>query len=129
MLQFSKLLRFPNSPAKETSDVCNCAGFRTPECKDHPRALAAGVRKAPRHEIAGCWHRRCSGGYGDLAAAWVSGTLKRGGRSDRFALKRGRACRGEQADRTLRRKICGAIAGRSVGPTQAGALPAESQQE
>src|ERR1700694_458406 len=32
-----------------------CAGFRTPECKDYPRALAAGVRKAPRHEIAGCW--------------------------------------------------------------------------
>src|SRR5213078_1796711 len=31
-----------------------CAGFRTPECQDHPRALAAGVRKAPRHEIAGC---------------------------------------------------------------------------
>jgi hypothetical protein len=29
-----------------------CAGFRTPECRDHPRALAAGVGKAPRHEIA-----------------------------------------------------------------------------
>jgi hypothetical protein len=29
-----------------------CAGFRTPACRDYPRALAAGVRKAPRHEIA-----------------------------------------------------------------------------
>jgi hypothetical protein len=26
---------------------------RTPECRCHPRALAAGVREAPRHEIAG----------------------------------------------------------------------------
>ena len=34
--------------------VCKCAGFRTPECQDHPRAAAASVRKAPRHEIAGC---------------------------------------------------------------------------
>jgi hypothetical protein len=33
--------------------VCRlCAGFRTPECRAYPRALAAGVRKAPRHEIA-----------------------------------------------------------------------------
>ena len=30
----------------------SCAGFRTPECRGHPRALAAGVGKAPRHEIA-----------------------------------------------------------------------------
>ena len=29
-----------------------CAGFRTPECRAYPRARAAGVRKAPRHEIA-----------------------------------------------------------------------------
>jgi hypothetical protein len=27
-------------------------GSRTPECRDYPRARAAGVRKAPRHEIA-----------------------------------------------------------------------------
>ena len=33
-------------------DVCSCAGFRTPECRDYPRVLTAGVRKAPRHEIA-----------------------------------------------------------------------------
>src|SRR5260370_627884 len=31
-----------------------CAGFRTPGCRDHPHARTAGVRKASRHEIAGC---------------------------------------------------------------------------
>src|SRR5258707_15242464 len=31
-----------------------CAGFRTPGCGDHPHARTAGVRKASRHEIAGC---------------------------------------------------------------------------
>lgn len=40
--------------ARGRLDVSFCAGFRTPECRDHPRARAAGVRKAPRHEIAGC---------------------------------------------------------------------------
>src|SRR5438105_14263754 len=30
-----------------------CAGFRTPATMTQPHALAAGVRKAPRHEIAG----------------------------------------------------------------------------
>src|SRR5216683_4310254 len=34
--------------------VCSCAGFRMPACRDHPHARTAGVRKAPRHEIAGC---------------------------------------------------------------------------
>src|SRR5205085_2157141 len=29
-----------------------CAGFRTPASTISPRAAAAGVRKAPRHEIA-----------------------------------------------------------------------------
>src|SRR5215471_17765964 len=29
-----------------------CAGFRTPARQGSPRAEAAGVRKAPRHEIA-----------------------------------------------------------------------------
>jgi hypothetical protein len=29
-----------------------CAGFRTLECGDHPRAVAANVREAPRQEIA-----------------------------------------------------------------------------
>src|SRR5262249_18488687 len=33
--------------------VRNCAGFRTPALTCEPHAHAAGVRKAPRHEIAG----------------------------------------------------------------------------
>jgi hypothetical protein len=32
--------------------VAYCAGFRTPACGDYRRALAAGLRKAPRQEIA-----------------------------------------------------------------------------
>jgi hypothetical protein len=32
-----------------------CAGFWTPGCRDYPRALVAGVQKAPRHEVAGGW--------------------------------------------------------------------------
>jgi len=32
-----------------------CAGFRMPACRDHPHARTAGVRKAPRHEVAGSW--------------------------------------------------------------------------
>jgi len=34
----------------------------------HPRAAAAGVRKAPRHEIAGSGAPAVLRGYGDLAA-------------------------------------------------------------
>jgi hypothetical protein len=35
------------------SDFRLCVGFRTPAVMGPPRARAAGVRKAPRHEIAG----------------------------------------------------------------------------
>ena len=35
---------------------------------DYPRAPVAGVRKAPRHEIAGCGRQQCRGCYGELAA-------------------------------------------------------------
>jgi len=48
--------------------VVAVAGFWTPECRDYPRALAAGVQKAPRHEIAGRMEGQCRGCYGDLAA-------------------------------------------------------------
>src|SRR5467141_5131678 len=33
-------------------NVGSCAGFRTPGMTSHPRAHSAGVRKAPRQEIA-----------------------------------------------------------------------------
>src|SRR5712691_1473695 len=38
--------------AASACDVVRCAGFWTPGCRHYPRALAAGVQKAPRHEIA-----------------------------------------------------------------------------
>src|ERR1017187_7503228 len=46
-----------------------CAGFWTPECRDDRRAWAAGVQKAPRHEIAG--RDTCCGGvrYRELSSA------------------------------------------------------------
>jgi len=51
----SVLARVNHQDAKGRANVRFCAGFRTPECRDLPRARTAGVRKAPRHEIAGCW--------------------------------------------------------------------------
>src|SRR5216684_8701275 len=41
-------------PKSLVSNFRFCAGFRMPACRDHPHARTAGVRKAPRHEIAGC---------------------------------------------------------------------------
>src|SRR5258708_16412035 len=41
-------------PSFRGEHVSSCAGFRTPGCRDHPHARTAGVRKASRHEIAGC---------------------------------------------------------------------------
>src|ERR1700730_5175656 len=53
--------------------MSSCVQFaRTPASQTHPRALAAGVREAPRHEIAG---RKGLGFaaaiYGDLRSASV----------------------------------------------------------
>ena len=48
--------------------------FWTPECRHYPRGLAAGVQKAPKHEIAGRMRGRCRGRYGDFAAG--SGLLR-----------------------------------------------------
>jgi hypothetical protein len=41
-----------------------CAGFRMPGWWDYPRAPAAGVRKAPRHDIAGCGGGGAAGAMG-----------------------------------------------------------------
>ena len=52
-----------------------CAGFRTPAALSSPRAPPAGVRKAPRHEIASGGsgpsvpqERGAANGYADLGA-------------------------------------------------------------
>ena len=39
--------------ALHESGYVHCAGFRTPATTIQPHAPTAGVRKAPRHEIAG----------------------------------------------------------------------------
>src|SRR5258707_680849 len=52
VLSFSLLSPLTEPPS--VIDVAYCAGFRTPGCRDHPHARTAGVRKASRHEIAGC---------------------------------------------------------------------------
>jgi hypothetical protein len=38
---------------EEGTNVRSCVGFRTPASQAYPRGVTAGVRKAPRHEIAG----------------------------------------------------------------------------
>src|ERR1700730_101499 len=47
-IQGAAVVRFDFSSRK----VCCCAGFRTPGALISPHAPPAGVRKAPRHEIA-----------------------------------------------------------------------------
>jgi hypothetical protein len=60
--------------AAPVAHVRVCAGFWTPGRRDYPRALLAGVQKAPRHEIAGGMQGRCRERYGDFAAG--SGLLR-----------------------------------------------------
>ena len=56
-----------------------CAGFRMPECRDPAQPRTAGVRKAPRHEIAGggaLMVQRALWGFGvGASAAEVEPTL------------------------------------------------------
>ena len=59
-----------------------CAGFRTPAATSYPRAPEAGVRKAPRHEIAGgTLGRPCRWlSYGDLSGEHAACVRARGER-------------------------------------------------
>ena len=51
---------------------CSCAGFWTPASRGAPAAPAAGVQKAPGHEVAGSLAALASGRrYGDLIFAPV----------------------------------------------------------
>src|SRR5215471_7400259 len=50
-------------------NVSHCAGFSDAGMTDHPRAEGAGVRKAPRHEVAGSWALASSEGCGELMSA------------------------------------------------------------
>src|SRR5260370_19227077 len=84
------------------ADVGLCAGFRTPAVTKPPHARAAGVRKAPRHEIAGRWGPVGAAGlYGDLAAWSGWARLDRTVRSNRLAAQDGCRWRTERAQRAL----------------------------
>jgi hypothetical protein len=56
------------SKGSSVEDVWNCAGFSDAGMTMPTTRTVAGVREAPRHEIAGGGRRRCSRRYGDLAA-------------------------------------------------------------
>src|SRR5260370_42580131 len=93
----------------------SCAGFRTPAVTKPPHARAAGVRKAPRHEIAGRWGPVGAAGlYGDLAARSGWARLDRSVRSNRLAAQDGCRWRTERAQRALPDRVGGATAGRFI---------------
>ena len=70
--------------ALTTSRSYKVFGRRHPRCQ--PRAAAAGVRKAPRHEIAVGERRRCRN-YGDFAAGSGVDVVERGGKVGNFATR------------------------------------------
>src|SRR5436190_8821971 len=55
------------------ADFRNCAGFSDAGMTMPTTRTVAGVREAPRHEIAGSGHRRCGVRYGDYMSG---GTVK-----------------------------------------------------
>ena len=60
--------------------------FSAAGMKVYPWAVAAGGRKAPRHEIAG-WERRRCRNYGDFAAGSGVDVVERGGNVGNFATR------------------------------------------
>ena len=72
----------PQANQVRMSALAQVFGRRHPRCQ--PRAPAAGVRKAPRHEIAVGERRRCRN-YGDFAAGSGVDVVERGGDVGNFA--------------------------------------------
>ena len=77
-------------------------GRRHPRCQ--PRALAAGVRKAPRQEIAVGDRRRCRN-YGDFVAGSGVDVVERGGEMGNFATRHVR----ELSCERVTDRLCNAI--------------------
>ena len=77
-------------------------GRRHPRCQ--PRAPAAGVQKAPRHEIAVGERRRCRN-YGDFAAGSGVDVVERGGNVGNFARRHVRELNCER----VTDRLCNAI--------------------
>src|SRR5271166_3503223 len=62
-------------PQVVKSNVGCCAGFWTPASREAPRTQAAGVQKAPGHEVAGSWEaagRRALWGF-QVSAEFAGG--------------------------------------------------------
>jgi hypothetical protein len=82
-----------------------CVGFRKPApTMPTTRSGAAGVRKAPRHEIAVGERRRCRN-YGDFAAGSGVDVVERGGKVGNFATRRVRELNCERVTDRLRNAI------------------------
>src|SRR5262245_7847582 len=78
-------LRFPFNIVARAQDR-SCAGFQTPGCRPiHARRRQASEKRqgTKSREVE---RRRCSGGYGDLAAAGMVGIVDCSGRSNPFRL-------------------------------------------
>ena len=124
--------RLSRPPERQISALRPMAGhvqvFGRRQTQDYPRTRDAGVRKAPKHEVAGEWGtRRCRGRYGDLTSARALEKLSRDRRPRRLGWKLGRGYWRERADGGLLRGICGAPTGQTPEPGQAAALPGESR--
>jgi hypothetical protein len=63
--------------------------FRTPGWRDYPRAPVAGVRKAPRHEIAGCGRQQWEVSRRDLDAELIRSVIERLNRTGKLVLQGG----------------------------------------
>ena len=72
--------------------------------RHQPRAAAAGVRKAPRHEIAVGDRRRCRN-YGDFVAGSGVDVVERGGEMGNFATRHVRELNCER----VTDRLCNAI--------------------
>ena len=88
--------------AAREAAVAQVFGRRHPRCQ--PRAPAAGVRKAPRHEIAVGERRRCRN-YGDFAAGSGVDVVERGGKVGNFATRHVRELNCER----VMDRLCNAI--------------------
>jgi hypothetical protein len=88
--------------ALTTSRSYKVFGRRHPRCQT--RAPAAGVRKAPRHEIAVGDRRRCRN-YGDFAAGSGVDVVERGGEMGNFAARHVRELNCER----VTDRLCNAI--------------------
>ena len=65
----------------------------------------AGVRKAPRHEIAECGRQQCRGCYGDLATNSGAPVMRRSSSETRFATQAERRLKHDRAAGVLSAEV------------------------